>query len=197
MGKKGLNMRNVFLFMMVSLDGFFEGPNQNIDWHNVDNDFNDFAIKQLDEIGTLLFGRVTYQLMASYWPTPAALADDPIVAEKMNTIPKVVFSTTLDTVDWANTRLVRGDASAEVMKLKQQPGKDLAIFGSADLTTALLQAGLVDELRIMVNPVALGNGKPLFAGLRDRVNLKLVNSRVFDSGNVLLSYQPEQSEVNR
>jgi dihydrofolate reductase len=197
MGKKGLNMRNVFLFMMVSLDGFFEGPNQNIDWHNVDEGFNDFAIKQLDEIGTLLFGRVTYQLMASYWPTPAALADDPIVAEKMNTIPKVVFSTTLDTVDWANTRLVRGDASAEVMKLKQQPGKDLAIFGSADLTTALLQAGLVDELRIMVNPVALGNGKPLFAGLRDRVNLKLVNSRVFDSGNVLLSYQPEQSEVNR
>lgn len=197
MGKKGLNMRNVFLFMMVSLDGFFEGPNQEIDWHNVDDEFNDFAIKQLDEIGTLLFGRVTYQLMASYWPTPAALADDPIVAEKMNTIPKVVFSTTLDTVDWANTRLVRGDASAEVMKLKQQPGKDLAIFGSADLTTALLQAGLVDELRIMVNPVALGNGKPLFAGLRDRVNLKLVNSRVFDSGNVLLSYQPEQSEVNR
>lgn len=197
MGKKGLNMRNVFLFMMVSLDGFFEGPNQEIDWHNVDDEFNDFAIKQLDEIGALLFGRVTYQLMASYWPTPAALADDPIVAEKMNTIPKVVFSTTLDTVDWANTRLVRGDASAEVMKLKQQPGKDLAIFGSADLTTALLQAGLVDELRIMVNPVALGNGKPLFAGLRDRVNLKLVNSRVFDSGNVLLSYQPEQSEVNR
>ncbi|MGN6563902.1 MAG: dihydrofolate reductase family protein [Thermomicrobiales bacterium] len=190
-------MRNVFLFMMVSLDGFFEGPNQEIDWHNVDDEFNDFAIKQLDEIGALLFGRVTYQLMASYWPTPAALADDPIVAEKMNTIPKVVFSTTLDTVDWANTRLVRGDASAEVMKLKQQPGKDLAIFGSADLTTALLEAGLVDELRIMVNPVALGNGKPLFAGLRDRVNLKLVNSRGFDSGNVLLSYQPEQSEVNR
>ena len=190
-------MRNVFLFMMVSLDGFFEGPNQDIDWHNVDDDFNDFAIKQLDEIGTLLFGRVTYQLMASYWPTPAALEDDPVVAEKMNTTPKVVFSTTLDDVDWANTRLVRGDAAEEVAKLKQQPGKDLAIFGSADLTTSLLQAGLVDELRIMVNPVVLGNGKPLFAGLRDHVNLKLVNSRVFRSGNVLLCYQPEQLEVNQ
>jgi dihydrofolate reductase len=192
MEEKGTDMRNVFLFMMVSLDGFFEGPHQEIDWHNVDDEFNDFAIKQLDEIGTLLFGRVTYQLMASYWPTPAALADDPIVAEKMNTTPKVVFSTTLDTVDWDNTRLVRGDAAAEVAKLKQQPGKDLAIFGSADLTTSLLQAGLVDELRIMVAPVALGNGKPLFTGLRERVNLNLVNSRVFRSGNVLLCYQPEQ-----
>jgi dihydrofolate reductase len=190
-------MRNVFLFMMVSLDGFFEGPHQEIDWHNVDDEFNDFAIKQLDEIGTLLFGRVTYQLMASYWPTPAALADDPIVAEKMNTTPKVVFSTTLDTVDWDNTQLVRGDAAAEVAKLKQQPGKDLAIFGSADLTTSLLQAGLVDELRIMVNPIVLGNGKSLFASLPDRVHLNLVNSRGFRSGNVLLYYQPERAEVNR
>jgi dihydrofolate reductase len=192
MEEKGTDMRNVFLFMMVSLDGFFEGPHQEIDWHNVDDEFNDFAIKQLDEIGTLLFGRVTYQLMASYWPTPAAMSDDPIVAEKMNTTPKVVFSTTLDTVDWDNTRLVRGDAAAEVAKLKQQLGKELAIFGSADLTTSLLQAGLVDELRIMVAPVALGNGKPLFTGLRERVNLNLVNSRVFRSGNVLLCYQPEQ-----
>jgi dihydrofolate reductase len=197
MGEKGLNMRNVFLFMMVSLDGFFEGPNQDIDWHNVDDGFNDFAIKQLDEIGALLFGRVTYQLMASYWPTPAALVDDPIVAEKMNTTPKVVFSTTLDTVDWDNTRLVRGDAAEEVARLKQQPGKDLAIFGSADLTTALLQAGLVDELRIMVNPVVLGNGKPLFADLPKRVKLTLRDTRVFRSGNVLLCYQPEQSEVNQ
>ena len=190
-------MRNVFHFMMVSLDGFFEGPHQEIDWHNVDEEFNDFAIKQLNEIGTLLFGRVTYQLMASYWPTPAALTDDPIVAEKMNSTPKVVFSTTLSTVDWANTRLVRSDAAEEVAKLKQQPGKDLAIFGSADLTTALLQAGLVDELRIMVNPVILGNGKPLFADLPNRVQLTLRDTRVFRSGNVLLCYQPEQSEVNR
>ena len=120
------------------------------------------------------------------------MSDDPIVAEKMNTIPKVVFSTTLDTVDWANTRLVRGDAAAEVAKLKHQPGKDLAIFGSANLTTSLLQAGLVDELRILVNPVVLGNGKPLFASLSDRVNLTLRDTRVFHSGNVLLYYRPEQ-----
>ncbi len=89
-------MRNLFLFVMVSLDGFFEGPNREIDWHNVDEEFNEFAINQLNDVDTLLFGRVTYQLMASYWPTQSAKESDPIVADKMNNLPKIVFSKTLD-----------------------------------------------------------------------------------------------------
>ena len=187
-------MRKVFLFMMVTLDGFFEGPNQEIDWHNVDEEFNEFAIHQLDDVDTLLFGRVTYQLMASYWPTPLAKENDPIIADKMNTVPKIVFSKTLEKVEWNNSRLVKGNIAEEVLQLKQQQGRDLAIFGSSALTVSLLQMGLVDELRIMVNPVVLGNGKPLFKGIHHKLNLKLLKTKTFRSGNVLLYYQPITEE---
>jgi len=187
-------MRKVFLFMMVTLDGFFEGPNQEIDWHNVDEEFNEFAINQLNDVDTLLFGRVTYQLMASYWPTQSAKENDPIVADKMNTVPKIVFSKTLDKAEWNNSRLVKEHIAEEVSKLKQQQGRDLAIFGSSDLAVSLLQMGFVDELRIMVNPVVLGNGKPLFNGIHEKLNLKLLKAKTFRSGNVLLYYQPITKE---
>src|SRR5216684_214068 len=177
-------MRKVFLFMMVTLDGFFEGPNHEIDWHNVDEEFNEFAIHQLNEVDTLLFGRVTYEGMASYWPTQFAKEDDPIVADKMNTLSKIVFSKTL----------VKEHIAEEVSKLKQQQGRDLAIFGSSDLAVSFIQMGLIDELRIMVNPVVLGNGKHLFEGIHDKLNLKLLKTKPFRSGNVLLYYQPITKE---
>ena len=183
-------MRRVFLFMMVTLDGFFEGPNHDIDWHNVDEEFNEFAIQQLDDVDTLLFGRVTYEGMASYWPTQFAKENDPVVADKMNTVPKIVFSRTLDKAEWTNSRLVKEHIAEEVSKLKQQQGRDLAIFGSSDLAVSLLQMDLIDELRIMVNPVVLGNGKRLFAGIDKKLNLKLLKTQTFRSGNVLLYYQP-------
>jgi dihydrofolate reductase len=183
-------MRKVILFNMVTLDGFFEGPNGEIDWHKVDEEFNQFAIDQLNSVDVLLFGRVTYELMASYWPTPAATADDPIVAEKMNTMPKIVFSRTLEKAEWNNTRLVKENVVEEITRLKQQPGQDLIIFGSADLTATFIQYGLIGEYRIMVNPVVLGNGKPLFKGIKDKFNLKLLKTKTFRSGNVLLYYQP-------
>src|SRR5215813_13484252 len=120
-------MRKVFLFNMTTLDGYFEGPNQDISWHNVDEEFNEFAIQQLDEIGTLLFGRVTYQGMASYWPTEFAISDDPEVAGRMNSLPKIVFSRTLDKAEWNNSKLVKdaGRVAEEVLRLKEQPGKDI------------------------------------------------------------------------
>jgi dihydrofolate reductase len=183
-------MRKVILYMMVTLDGFFEGPNGEIDWHNVDQEFNELAIEQLDSVDILLFGRKTYELMASYWPTPAATTDDPIVADKMNRLPKIVFSKTLSSVEWQNTRLVKENVAEEVAKLKHQPGKDLIIFGSSDLAVTFIQHGLLDEFRIMVNPVVLGNGKPLFKGIKDRLNLKLLKTKTFRSGNVLLYYEP-------
>ena len=190
-------MRKVFLFMMVTLDGFFEGPDHEIDWHNVDEEFNEFATQQLNELDTLLFGRVTYEVMASYWPTQFAKEDDPVVAGKMNTIPKIVFSRTLDKAEWENSRLVKENVAEEITKLKQQPGRDLAIFGSSDLTASLLEMGMVDELRIMVNPVVLGKGKTLFKGIDEKVNLKLLKTKTFRSGNVLLYYQPITEEVKR
>lgn len=182
-------MRKVFLFMMVTLDGFFEGPNHEIDWHNVDEEFNEFAINQLHEIDTLLFGRATYLGMASFWPTPFAKENDPIVANLMNTTPKIVFSTTLEQAEWEHSRLVKDHVAEEITQLKQQQGKDVAIFGSSDLAASLLRMGLLDELRVMVNPVVLGSGKRLFEGFNQKLSLKLLNTKPFTSGNVLLTYQ--------
>jgi len=185
-------MRKVFLFNMITLDGFFEGPNQDISWHHVDDEFNEFAIEQLNEIGTLLFGRVTYQGMASYWPTEFAIKDDSIVAGLMNSLPKIVFSRTLDKAEWNNSRLVKENAVEEVSKLKQQPGKDIAIFGSSDLAVTLAENDLIDEYRVIVNPVFLGSGTSLLKGIKDKLNLKLLKARTFKSGNVLLYYAPEK-----
>jgi len=189
-------LRKIFLFMMVTLDNYFEGPNAEIDWHNVDAEFNEFAIAQLKSVDALLFGRVTYQMMASYWPSPAALDDDPLVAARMNHIQKIVFSKTLDNADWENTILVKENSIEALQQLKQELGKDMAIFGSAELTATLANHGLIDEYRIMVNPVVLGSGKPLFAGLNARLNLKLIKVKTFKSGNVLLYYQPVVKETD-
>ena len=183
-------MRKVIFFMLISLDGFFEGPNHDLNWHHVDEEFNEFAISQLNSVDTLLFGRVTYEMMASYWPTSAAVIDDPIVAIKMNSLPKIVFSKTLSMVDWQNTKLIKNNVIEEISKLKQKPGRDLLILGSSDLAVTFIEHDLIDEYRIMVNPVVLGIGKTLFNGIDSKLNLKLINTRTFISGNVLLYYQP-------
>jgi dihydrofolate reductase len=183
-------MRRVLFFMMVSLDGYFEGDRHEIDWHNVGDEFNDFAIAQLQEADTLLFGRVTYNLMASYWPTEQAKTNDPVVAEKMNSTPKIVFSRSLAEATWENTRLVKQNFAAEVTRLKQEPGKAMIIFGSSDLAVTFLEHALLDECRIMINPVVLGHGKSLFKGIHDRLGMKLLRTKTFHSGNVLLYYEP-------
>lgn len=183
-------MRKIIFFMLTTLDGYFEGPGRDINWHNVDAEFNEFGIEQINSVDTLLFGRVTYELMAGYWPTESARADDPIVAEKMNQTPKIVFSKTLPNVEWQNTRLVRDNFVEEMTNLKAQPGRDMIIFGSSNLAVTFIQHGLIDEFRIMVNPVVLGDGKPLFKGILEKLSLKLIKTRVFHSGNVLLYYEP-------
>jgi dihydrofolate reductase len=187
-------MRKLIFQMMITLDGYFEGPHREIDWHNVDAEFNDYAIDLLNNVDVLLFGRVTYQLMASYWPTSAAMANDPIVAEKMNSLSKIVFSKTLEKAEWNNTWLLRENVGEEITKLKKQQGKDIAIFGSSELALTLVRLGLIDEFRIFVNPVVLGSGKPVFKGIHDKLNLKLIESKTFRSGNVLLCYQPEKNQ---
>jgi dihydrofolate reductase len=186
-------MSKLILFNLATLDGFFAGPNGEIDWHNVDEEFNDFAIEQLSSVGGLIFGRVTYQMMVSYWPTPEAIASDPIVARKMNELPKIVFSKTLDGADWSNTRLVKRDAAQEATQLKGRPGKDLFIFGSANLAATFTRAGLIDEYRVIVNPLVLGKGQSLFQGVGHQLNLRLLNIRTFRNGNVLLYYAPDRS----
>ncbi len=183
-------MRKLFSFMAVTLDGYYEGPNGEFDWPNVDAEFNEFSISQLNDIETLLFGRVTYEGMASYWPTPTAIEFDPVIADRMNSIPKVVFSKSLTEATWQNSTLLSEDITTAVPKLKDGSGGALALFGSPTLTVSLLEEGLVDELRVMVMPILLGAGKSLFTELHDRVHLKLGRTLVFSSGNVLLTYHP-------
>ena len=183
-------MRKIFAFIMTTLDGYYEGPNQEFDFWVVDEEFEEFSVEQLDEVDALLFGRVTYEGMAAYWPTPAAERDDPSVAAKMNGLSKIVVSRSLEKPEWANTRLIKDYITQELIALKLQPGKDIAILGSSDLTVSLLELGLVDEVRIMVNPVVLGAGKSVFRTAGERISLKLLKSRPFNSGNVLLYYQP-------
>lgn len=185
-------MSKVIMFNLITLDGYFEGVNKwDIGWHRVDKEFNEFAIDQLNHAGGLIFGRVTYQGMAAYWPTPTAVEDDHEVAGLMNSIPKYVFSQTLDKLEWNNSKLIKGDAIEELKKLKGQPGRDLFIFGSANLSSTFTKNGLIDEYRLMVNPIVLGNGGPLFNGTTGMLKLKLINSRPFQNGNILLYYLPD------
>lgn len=186
-------MKQLFVFIMVSLDGYHEGPNHDLDWHNVDAEFNDFAAAQLDEADTLIFGRHTYELMAGFWPTERARATDSVVAGKMNATPKLVVSNTIKSAGWAGTTVLGADFVAELRKRKAAPGKSLAILGSSNLCVSLLEAGLIDDVRLMYNPVLLGRGRPVFAGLTPAVKLELTATRSFKSGNVLHHYRPINS----
>jgi dihydrofolate reductase len=180
-------MRKLFSFMVVSLDGYYEGPDGEFDWPNVDHEFNEFSIAQNATVGMLVFGRVTYEGMAGYWTQ--APESDPVTGF-MNNVPKVVCSSSLEAADWNNSALVRTDAAEAIRKLKEEDGKDLAVYGSPTLTASLLEQGVVDELRVMVHPILLGGGRSLFATLSRRVPVSLVRTSTFSSGNVLLVYRP-------
>jgi len=181
-------MRDVIVFDAITLDGFFEGPDHDLSWHRVDDGFNDFAWEQIKGCDAILFGRKTYELMASFWPSAEALTTDPVTADLMNTWPKIVFSHTLKEAAWNYTKLVNS-AVDEVRRLKEQPGKPLIIFGSANLSASLTAAGLIDQYRLMVMPVVLGSGTPLFQHIESQLNLNLIDTRIFKNGNVLLTYQ--------
>jgi dihydrofolate reductase len=183
-------MRKIRAFIFVSLDGYFEGPNRDISWHEHDADQTAYAVEGLKSGNTLLFGRVTYELMARYWPTPHAIKTDPIVAEEMNNADKIVFSRTLKMAEWNNTRLVRDNIEEEIRGLKQMPGKNMTLLGSGSIVTLFAQQGLIDEYQFMVDPVVLGDGTPIFKSIKQRMNLKLTATRTFMNGSVLLCYQP-------
>lgn len=168
--------------MMISLDGYFEGQNHDLTWHNVDEEFVRFADAQLDEADTLVFGRKTYEMMAEYWPNETA---EDSTAVRMNSLHKVVFSHTPLLTDWENSE-ASTNLVAKISELKTRHGKDIAVLGSSHLGKEMLEADLLDEVRIMINPVIIGSGSILFEGLHK--NLKLINTRTFRNGNVLLTY---------
>jgi dihydrofolate reductase len=186
-------VRKLVVFNQVTLDGYFAGVNGDISWaHGAtkDPEWNAFVEHNASAGGVLVFGRITYELMIRYWPTAAALKNDPVVAERMNNLPKVVFSRTLDKASWNNTKLVKGNPAAEMRKMKQEPGEDMAIFGSGSIVSQLAQERLIDEYQIVVIPVVLGRGRTMFDGIKEMLTLKLTKSRAFGNGNALLCYEP-------
>jgi len=186
-------MRNVILLMHVSLDGFVAGPNGEMDWIRFDDQLVDDTAALTATADTALFGRVTYQMMADYWPTaadsPDATKHDIDHARWVNQAPKLVFSRTLENVAWQHSRIVRDHIPEEIARLKAQPGKNLLMIGSTTTAHTFMQLGLIDEYRINVNPVVLGAGSALFADIKDQLNLHLLSAKAYASGVVGLHYQ--------
>jgi dihydrofolate reductase len=182
-------MRTLSSFIIVSLDGFHEDFNGVFDFAIVDEEFREFAIRQLDASDTLGFGRATYEHMAAFWPTDQARAIDEAIATRMNTKPKLVFSNNLDHAEWSNTTVIAGDSIQRIEEIKSDAGGEVLVIGSAHLTASFVAANILDELRIMVSPIVLGQGHALFEDLKERIALKLTDVRQFESGNVLLTYR--------
>ena len=182
-------MSKLIAFEQVSLDGYFVDSNGDMSWaHKDDQESKDFAAKSASGGGVLVFGRVTYEMMASYWPTPMAVEQNPAVAAAMSKHPKIVFSRTLDEVTWENTKLIKGDLPVEIRQSKNVSDLDLVILGSGTIVSQLAEADLIDEYQLIVNPIILGSGRTLFEGVDHKLPLNLTNSRVFENGNVLLHY---------
>jgi dihydrofolate reductase len=184
-------MQKLIVFNHVSLDGYFVDANGDMSWahaHNDDAEWNAFVAENASGGGTLVFGRITYDLMASFWPTQFALETMPEVAEGMNSLPKIVFSRSMNKTSWSNTKLVKGDIANEIRALKKESGKGIAILGSGSIVSQLANEGLIDEYQVVVNPIVLGRGRTMFAGIEKMLNLKLTKTQAFRNGNVLLCY---------
>jgi dihydrofolate reductase len=188
-----MNMPKLVVYNAMSIDGYFTDGNGDMSWaHKRDPEWQAFVSENASGGGQLLFGRVTYDLMASFWPTPLAAQSNPIVVERMNNLRKFVFSTTLEKASWNNTTLLKGEVSTEVRKLKQAPGPDIVIMGSGSIVAQLADAGLIDEYQIVLNPLVVGNGRTLFEGVKRKLPMKLARSRPFGNGNIVLFYEPAQ-----
>jgi len=185
-------MRKVILSIPITLDGYIEGPHKELDWVVADDDLHNFASDLLDNTDLVIYGRLTYELMLRYWPTAPA---DPSLSKGMlrfantiNPMQKIVFSSTLKNVGW-NTQVIDTFKPDDIMKIKAQSGRDIVLGGGAALAQAFIQHGLVDELQLLIQPVAIGDGKPLFKGIQGMHKLDLIWSRTFNSGAVAICYR--------
>lgn len=188
-------MRRLIAFEMVTLDGCYTSTDGDFGWthrRERDAEWDAFVQGNAGSGGELVFGRVTYQMMASWWPSPAAAQNEPLVTERMNALPKFVCSRTLHEAAWNNTTVLEGDALSRLQALKREPGADLVILGSGGLVASLGQAGLIDEYQLVIIPIVLGKrGRSLFGGFEGTLDLRLTQSRRFDNGNMLLCYEPQ------
>ncbi len=182
---------------MISADGYFAGIDGDISWHMVDDEFNKFAIEHTQEFGTIIFGHTTYKIFEEYWPKalkdPKTGADDRKIAQIIEDVQKIVFSKKRKEVTWNNSKVFNKITPENVIAWKEKKGSDgkpAAIFGSGQIVAQFTDLGLIDEYRLMINPVILGAGKSMFAGVKKQ-NLKLIKTREFKNGNILAYYQPQ------
>jgi dihydrofolate reductase len=185
-------MRKLTVFNHISLDGYFVSASGDMSWAHQGSDdaeYQAFVANNASGDSEMLFGRVTYEMMAGFWPTPIAHQQMSVVAAKMNNGHKVVFSRSLAKADWTNTKLVKGDLVEEVKRMKEADGPGMVILGSGSIVAQLAAAGLIDTYQVVVNPVALGAGRTLFEGLPEIMRLKLTNSRAFKNGKTFLTFE--------
>ena len=183
-------MSKITSFTFITLNGFFKGPNEDTSWHPHRGEAAEYANKASDADNILLFGRKTYEMMESFWPSPMAAELFPIVAENMNKSQKIVCSHTLKKTDWQNTTILKGDIIEQLKQLKKKGKKSITILGSGSILTQLSDANLIDEYIIMLDPIVLGKGTSVFEGIKTNLELKLVSSRTFENdGIVLLNYE--------
>jgi dihydrofolate reductase len=182
-------MRKLSVFNFVTLNGCFKGPNGDLSWHKHGFEESEYSAEMLKAGNTLLFGRVTYQMMAAYWPTPDAIKNAPAVAEGMNKADKIVFSRTLKKAEWNNTKIVKDNIIEEIKKMKSSAGRDMTLLGSGSILNQLAEHGLIDEYQIMVDPVVISGGTTIFKDIKNKLDLKLTDTRTFKTGVVLLCYE--------
>jgi dihydrofolate reductase len=182
--------------MHVSLDGFVAGPNGELNWAKVDEELFDYVGKRISEGDTALYGRVTYQMMENYWPTaadkPSATRHDIEHSKWYSKVHKVVLSKTMKEAELTNTKIISDNLSDRINEIKQQPGKDILLFGSPTATHSLIQLNLIDGYWLFVNPIILGQGIPLFTNINDKIKLNLLSTRQFTSGVTELNYTVEK-----
>jgi dihydrofolate reductase len=181
-------MRKLTVFNFVSLNGYFQGANGDISWAHSRPE-NEYGAKMLEAGDTLLFGRKTYEMMVQFWPTDEAKKSAPEIAEGMNKAEKIVFSRTLEKVEWNNARLMKDNVVEEIKKMKQTPGSNLTILGSGSIVNQFADAALLDEFQMLVHPIALDDGTPILKDIKHNLELKLADSKAFDSGTLLMVYQ--------
>lgn len=195
-------MRKLIISMNVTLDGFMSGPDCELDWHfkSWTQEMGDTLCSELAKADTILLGRVTYNAMAKYWPAkvadPTCRGEDFAFANMMNSYTKIVFSKTITSTQWNNSKLADGNPEDQINLLKKKPGKDIIVYGSGRLVSSLIKSALVDEYQLWLHPVVLGKGKPLFKNLQSRVYMKMVKIKTFSSGVAVLYYQTNKTNEN-
>jgi dihydrofolate reductase len=177
-------MRKVVLSMMVSADGYIEAPNDNITWHVWDDEMSEYMMGFFDTVDTFIYGRKSFELMIEYWPSQTGE-----FADIMNETPKLVFSRNLENVEW-NSKLIKENVADEIRQQKNQPGKNMVLFAGANIASTFIEHDFIDEYRLIVNPVVLGAGTPLFKEIKNQLKLKLLQAKPFQCGNTLLCYEP-------